>query len=286
MQTSISDKCINTQKINNKINKRAVQASFSKAAVHYDQFADLQREVGHHLISLIGDPIQQARTILDLGCGTGYFSALFNETKESAQLTCFDLSPEMLKQTFERIGTRCQFVQGDIDRLPFKSNQFDLVFSNLVLQWSEQLTSCLVQIRTSLNTKGQLCFSTLLNGSLIELQEAWKTVDSNTHINDFLTQETLLKAVQSSGFNHVRITTETHVKKYHNVIEVMKALKGIGANHVHDGQKNRTMGRQVIKQLEKGYQPFIDNDGLYNLSYQVCYVIADVKKQESRGLND
>ena len=279
MQTSISNKWINPKQIDKKINKKAVQASFSKAAAHYDQFADLQREVGHHLMGLIGEPIIQVNTILDLGCGTGYFSALFNEVNKAAQLTCFDLSAEMLKQTTERGVTRCQCVQGDIDVLPFMTRQFDLIFSNLVLQWSEHLTNCLIQIKKALNEQGQLCFSTLLNGSLIELQQAWKTVDTNKHINHFLTQEKIQEALQLSGFNRVRITTETHVKKYTNVIEVMKALKGIGANHVHDGQKNRTMGRQLIKQLEKGYQPFIDNDGLYNLSYQVCYVIADVEKQ-------
>ena len=277
MQTSISDKWINTQQINNKINKKAVQASFSKAAVHYDQFADLQRDIGHHLIDLMPNSIKQANTILDLGCGTGYFSALFNETNESAQLTCFDLSPEMLKQTAERGITRCQFLQGDIDVLPFTTRQFDLIFSNLVLQWSEQLVTCLEQVKKALNKQGQLCFSTLLNGSLIELQQAWKVVDRNSHINHFLTQENVRNALALSGFNNVRMTTETHVKKYADVIEVMKALKGIGANHVHDGKKNRTMGRQLLKQLEQGYQPYIDNDGLYNLSYQVCYVIADAK---------
>ncbi|WP_037050748.1 malonyl-ACP O-methyltransferase BioC [Psychromonas sp. SP041] len=277
MQTLISNKWINSNSINKKINKKAVQASFSKAAAHYDQFADLQRDIGHHLIDLIPNSIKQANTILDLGCGTGYFSALFNETNESAQLTCFDLSPEMLKQTAERGMTRCQFVQGDIDVLPFTTRQFDLIFSNLVLQWSEQLVTCLEQAKKALNKQGQLCFSTLLNGSLIELQQAWKVVDRNSHINHFLTQESVQSALALSGFNNVRITTQTHVKKYADVIEVMKALKGIGANHVHDGQKNRTMGRQLLKQLEQGYQPFIDNDGLYNLSYQVCYVIADAK---------
>lgn len=277
MQTLISNKWINSNSINNKINKKAVQASFSKAAVHYDQFADLQRDIGHHLIDLMPNSIKQANTILDLGCGTGYFSALFNETNESAQLTCFDLSPEMLKQTAERGMTRCQFVQGDIDVLPFTTREFDLIFSNLVLQWSEQLVTCLEQVKKALNKQGQLCFSTLLNGSLIELQQAWKVVDRNSHINHFLTQENVRDALALSGFNNVRMTTETHVKKYADVIEVMKALKGIGANHVHDGQKNRTMGRQILKQLEQGYQPYIDNDGLYNLSYQVCYVIADAK---------
>ena len=273
MQTLMSNNWINP----NSINKKAVQASFSKAAAHYDQFADLQRDIGHHLIDLMPNSIKQANTILDLGCGTGYFSALFNETNESAQLTCFDLSPEMLKQTAERGMTRCQFVQGDIDVLPFTTRQFDLIFSNLVLQWSEQLVTCLEQVKKALNKQGQLCFSTLLNGSLIELQQAWKVVDRNSHINHFLTQESVRNALALSGFNNVRMTTETHVKKYADVIEVMKALKGIGANHVHDGQKNRTMGRQLLKQLEQGYQPYIDNDGLYNLSYQVCYVIADAK---------
>lgn len=269
MQTSI---------LNNVINKKAVQASFSKAANHYDQFADFQREVGYHLISLMPNTAKDVNSILDLGCGTGYFSALFNIENKQAHLTCFDLSSEMLKKTTERGLTRSEFVQGDIDSLPFTTNQFDLVFSNLVLQWSEQLDNCLGNIKIALNKQGQLCFSTLLNGSLNELQQAWKTIDNNHHINDFLTKEKVKDAVQHSGFTNVCITTKTHVKKYTSVIEVMKALKGIGANHVHNGQKNRTMGRQLLSELDKGYSPFIDNNGLYNLSYEVCYVIADVNK--------
>lgn len=285
MQTTINKQVINEKKIKLKainkkvissqiINKKAIAASFSKAAISYDQFADLQREIGQHLISLMPASVKQINSILDLGCGTGYFSGLLSKLASPTNLTCFDLSPEMLKQAAQKKLTHCNYVEGDIDHLPFTTHQFDLIFSNLVVQWSEQLTLCLAQTKQALHTNGVLCFSTLLNGSLIELQQAWQQVDNRNHVNDFLSEKQVKTALQQAGFKHISLTTETRVKKYPDVISVMKALKGIGANHVHNGNHNRTSGRQLLKQLEEGYQPFIDQDGLYNLSYQVCYVIA------------
>lgn len=282
MQNTINKKVINKKTVNEievtlkMVNKKAVQASFSKAAISYDKFADLQREIGHHLIDLMPAAVKQANSILDLGCGTGYFSGLLSQLASPTNLTCFDLSPEMLKQAAQNKLARCDYVQGDIDHLPFTITQFDLIFSNLVVQWSEQLTLCLAQAKQALTKKGVLCFSTLLNGSLIELQQAWHHVDNRNHVNDFLTERQVKRALQQAGFKQFNLTTQTHVKKYPDVISVMKALKGIGANHVHDGSHHRTTGRQLLKQLEEGYQPFIDSDGLYNLSYQVCYVVAYV----------
>ena len=257
------------------MNKQAIKASFSKAAIHYDLFADLQRDIGHHLITLIEGQNKSIQSVLDLGCGTGYFSALLNEFKgKKTSLTCFDLSPQMLQQASLRKLENCQFVEGDIDNLPFTSNQFDLVFSNLVLQWSEDLQSSLKQIKVSLNQQGALYFSTLLDGSLFELKEAWKHVDELPHINEFLTEREIEQALTTSGFTHFIINIEARVKKFDNIIAVMKALKGIGANHVHHGNKARMTGKQLLQQLEQGYLPYKDAQGLYNLSYQVCYVTA------------
>ena len=284
MQTTINKNLINKKTINEtevkkkiankKVNKKAIQASFSKAAISYDQFADLQREIGHHLLDLMPATIKQANNILDLGCGTGYFTGLLSELASPTNLTCFDLSPEMLKQAAQKKLTCCDYVAGDIDQLPFTTHQFELIFSNLVVQWSELLSACLAQVKQALTTNGVLCFSTLLNGSLIELQQAWQQVDNRSHVNDFLSEQQVTTALQQAGFKQFSLSTETRVKKYPDVISVMKALKGIGANHVHNGSHHRTTGRQLLKQLEKGYQLFIDQDGLYNLSYQVCYVIA------------
>jgi len=256
------------------INKKAVKASFSKAAGHYDRFADLQREIGHHLFHMMPVTVKHANSMLDLGCGTGYFSALLREINSNASLICFDLSPQMLQQTAQRKLKLCHYVEGDIDAQPFTTGQFDLIFSNLVLQWSEQLSLSLQQTNQALNNGGNLCFSTLLDGSLFELQQAWKSVDSAVHVNHFLSAEQVLTAVNLAGYQQVNIHTETRVKKYSNVISVLKALKGIGANHVHDRDTKQTSNRQLLKQLELGYQPFKDQDGYYNLSYQVCYIVA------------
>lgn len=261
-----------------KINKRAVQASFSKAATYYDQYADLQREIGHHLITMVPTPVDKTINILDLGCGTGYFSEILSQkyanSHESAQLTCFDLSLEMLNQASQRNIKNSEFIEGDIDNLPFKSSCFDLIFSNLVVQWSEQLSASLSQTKLTLNDSGTYCFSTLLTGTLMELKQAWKHVDQFDHVNSFLDESEVRHAITKAGFKNYRLEIETRIKKFPNVISVMKALKGIGANHVHQAVKPKLSGRQLLQKIEQGYQPFIDQDGFYNLTYQVCYVVA------------
>ncbi|MCP4325134.1 MAG: malonyl-ACP O-methyltransferase BioC [Alteromonadales bacterium] len=252
------------------INKKAVADSFSKAASHYDQFAQLQRDIGDQLID--GISVQLPAKVIDLGCGTGYFSEKLSTLFPHTSLTCFDLSVEMLTQAKKRNIDDANFQQGDIDYLPFHKNSVDLIYSNLVVQWSADLASCLNQIKNSLKEGGVFHFSTLLDGTLDELTQAWKVVDNNPHTNRFLSKEIIESILKSIGFSAVKIKTETKVLQYENVIEVMRALKGIGANHVHGHKTQKVTGRNLIKQLEAGYQPYKNSDGRLNLTYQVCYI--------------
>ena len=255
------------------INKKAVASSFSKAAKHYDQFAQLQRDIGLQLLQEVSG--QQLNTILDLGCGTGYFSEKLSEIYPYCQMTCFDLSDAMLAQVDKKQLPQVNCLQGDIDNLPFADNRFDLIFSNLVVQWSEDLGGCLKQLKESLSDGGKLHFSTLLNGTLHELTQAWKAVDQHPHTNSFLSLDTLKKQLQQCGFKKLSIKTETRILHYENVIAVMRALKGIGANHVHGQQSLTIKGRKLISLLEQGYAPFVNEQGQLNLTYQVCYVEAE-----------
>jgi len=255
------------------INKKAVADSFSKAAKRYDQFAQLQRDIGVQLLTDVSR--QAADEILDLGCGTGYFSEKLCKMYPSCQMICLDLSDAMLEQVDKKQLPQVSCLQADIDNLPFTEARFGLIFSNLVVQWSEDLGSCLKQLKESLNAGGTLCFSTLVDGTLHELTQAWKTVDQHAHTNTFLSLDTVEKVLRQCGFKKLNIKTETRILHYKNVIEVMRALKGIGANHVHNQQPLAIKGHKLLSLLEKGYAPFVNKQGQLNLTYQVCYIEAE-----------
>lgn len=253
-----------------KIDKQAVANSFAKAATHYDQFALLQRNIGQQLLD--NSDQLKASHILDLGCGTGYFSEKISDLYPDANITCFDLCQAMLAQVDKKQRPQLTCLQGDIDNLPFSENYFDFIFSNLVVQWSEDLSLSLKTLKKSLKKEGKAVISTLLKGSLNELTQAWKNVDDNPHTNSFLSLQSVQKAINEAGFSNVSIKTETRVLHYPNVIEVMRALKGIGANHVHGHQNVKLSGRTLMQKLEQGYQPFRNESGKLNLTYQVCYI--------------
>ena len=258
-----------------RIDKQAVANSFSKAAKHYDQFAQLQRDIGNVLLDKMNLDIEKpniVKKIVDLGCGTGYFTEKLSHQFPNSEITCFDLSEAMLKQVEKRQVKNVNFQQGDIDYLPFQANSLDLIYSNLVVQWSNDLKQCLRQIHTSLKPGGRCYLSTLITGTLVELTQAWKMVDQHPHTNSFLSLQNIENMIAELPLDHVKLTTETHTLYYDNVIEVMRALKGIGANHVHGHQSAKVAGRQIMKQLQLGYLPFMNEQGQLKLTYQVCYI--------------
>ena len=167
----------------NAIDKDAISQAFGKAANGYDKHAAFQRDVGMRLMAKLPQNLTNKR-VLDLGCGTGYFSQKLIE--RGADVVCFDLSLAMLAQAKNRCGDdHVAYLQGDAEQLPFADNQFDYVFSSLALQWCQYLTIPLMEIRRVTKLGGKAVFSTLLDGSLYELKQAWQKIDSYQHVNDF-----------------------------------------------------------------------------------------------------
>ncbi len=71
------------------------------------------------LLRWLLDVFPEARTALEVGCGTGYFTRWL--ATQGLQVVGLDLSWPMLRQA------RARCVQGDALRLPFASGAFDLV---------------------------------------------------------------------------------------------------------------------------------------------------------------
>ncbi len=156
------------------VNKAAVAAAFGRAAGQYDSVAHLQQKTGHHLRQLttqaLSGQIVSELHGLDAGCGTGFFSEQWKA--ECRSVTAFDLSPAMLAHAAgQQRATR--YVQGDIEQLPFAESQFDFCFSNLAVQWCDSLAAALAGLVRVTRPGGVVAFSTLLSGSLDELNQAF-----------------------------------------------------------------------------------------------------------------
>ena len=77
-----------------------------------------------------------ARRILDVGSGAGQIAKhLINYADQDAEITCFDLSHEMLRRARIRLKSdRPRFIVADVTRLPFADASFDCVTCGYVLE--------------------------------------------------------------------------------------------------------------------------------------------------------
>ena len=95
------------------VNKQAIAAAFGRAAAHYEQHADLQRQSADALLAML--PQRKYTRVLDAGCGPGWMSRRWRE--RHAQVTALDLSPPMLAQARQKDAAD-HYLAGDIESLP------------------------------------------------------------------------------------------------------------------------------------------------------------------------
>ncbi len=87
---------------------------------------DTQRRVEIVFDELLAVEDLAGRSVLDVGCGTGWFSA--RAAERGARVTSLDLGVRLLAQTCARCRTRP--VAGDACALPFSTGAFDVVISS------------------------------------------------------------------------------------------------------------------------------------------------------------
>ncbi len=247
--------------------KRAISNAFGKAAATYDEHAAFQRDIGHRLLRQLPEDLTGFK-VLDLGCGTGYFSERLKCS--GAEVVCADLSPAMLEHARQRCGDKAMtYVHADAENLPFAESEFDIVFSSLALQWCDDLSVPIREIRRVLKPSGKAYFSTLVEGTLEELKQSWRKIDSHQHVNEFITfnQVKIALAQAQSTKHHLNLAEVT--VWYESAFSLMRDLKGIGANHI----KTRTQGltsRRALIQVEQAYEQFRSQQGSLPATYQVC----------------
>ncbi|OSM96880.1 MULTISPECIES: malonyl-ACP O-methyltransferase BioC [Lonsdalea] len=225
--------------------KRAIARAFGRAATHYDRFAELQRDSGERLMSLLGD--HAGRELLDAGCGTGYFSRRWQA--QGKRVTALDLSSQMLAAARQR-ASATHYVLGDIEHLPLPTASVDLSFSNLAIQWCDDLSRGLGELYRVTRPGGAVAFCTLAQGTLAELENAWRRLDGSRRVNRFLTAPEIEAACRPYRY---RLVSAPLTCYFPDVLSLMRSLKGVGATWLHEGRPSRAITRERLRALAEDY---------------------------------
>ncbi|WLI78384.1 malonyl-ACP O-methyltransferase BioC [Kosakonia sp. H02] len=241
------------------VNKQAVAAAFGRAAQSYARHDELQRLSADRLLSQLDD-ITPAR-VLDAGCGPGTMSRYWHA--QGCEVTALDLSPSMLDEARRQHSAR-RYIAGDIEAMPLEAAQFSLVWSNLAVQWCDDLRQAVSELYRVAQPGGCVAFTTLAEASLPELNQAWQAVDTLPHANRFLPVQAIEQALR--GW-HVRSGVENITLYFDDAASALRSLKGIGATHLHAGrQQGLTRGK--LQRLELGWP---QRQGKFPLTYQLFW---------------
>lgn len=250
-----------------------IASRFSKAAQTYDDHAVLQREIGQRLMERL-DYIRCAPlTIVDAGCGTGECTFALARRFPKAKVFGIDIAQGMIQQAKKkrRWFSKTRFQIGDMSALPFEDNSIDFLFSNLALQWVDDLSSCFREWQRVLKPGGLLLFSTFGVDTLKELRASWAAIDSGTHVNEFIDLHDVGDALLRAAFSQPVMDAEWLTTTYRDVPQLLRELKAIGANTVKAEASGGLMGRGKLKQLMAAYEPYRTEEGWIPATWEVVY---------------
>ena len=240
--------------------------SFGSAVESYDVSARLQRYSGQQIMQNL--PAEKNSIVLDIGSGTGFFANIL-----AAKYQCvfaLDVSKNMLEHAKQVRPNKVHWLNGDMHHLPFQDNSIDIIYSNLVIQWSQPLSEVLAEIKRVLKPGGTFAFTSLLDGTLKELKQAWATVDDDQHVINFNSFSSINEELMKSGMIIADLTNKPVVLEYHSVRHLAGELKGLGANHVPNKARKGLAGKEAWQNMTLAYEKHMGDKGTYPATYQLC----------------
>ena len=260
------------------IDKKQVRQAFSRAAADYDAAAVMQREVCMRMLEKLDYIKLQPARLLDAGSGTGWGTRQLAEKYPAAQLISLDIAIGMLQAAQSRSGwwqklfggAKQLQVCGDLEALPLASGSMEMVWSNLAVQWCNDLPAAFVGLHRVLKADGLLMFSTFGPDTLKELRQAFGGVDSHNHLNRFADMHDIGDMLMHAGFAEPVMDMEYFTMTYDDVRGVLHDLKAIGANNATAGRGRGLMGKNAWARLLENYEK-LRRDGKLPATYEVVY---------------
>lgn len=255
------------------LDPRQVRRAFARAAKTYSAHAVLQHTVEQRLLERLEYVQTEPARVLDLGCGPGGAAAAMRRRWKSAHVVALDLALPMLRRIKPGWLRPVARVNADARALPFADASVDLLFSNLCLQWIDDLPALFDEFRRVLRPGAYLALSTFGPDTLHELRAAWASVDRAPHVSGFADIAVAGDALLHAGFRDPVLDSEHFTLTYDDAGALMRELKAIGATNADAARPRGLTGKTHWRRMLEAYES-CRRDGVLPATYEVIYAHA------------
>ncbi|QDH71494.1 malonyl-ACP O-methyltransferase BioC [Marilutibacter alkalisoli] len=253
---------------------RQVRRAFSRSAAHYDDAAALQREVASRLmesLDYLADPAVglTPQCVVDVGCGPGHAAVTMQQRWPKARVIALDLALPMAMAARGHAaelpgagrprwlgGARApEPVCADARALPLADASVDVLFSNLCLQWVEDLPAVFAGFRRVLKPGGLLLVSTFGPDTLYELRGAFAEADEAPHVSLFPSIAQFGDALIAAGFKDPVLDRDEFTRGHPDLADLMRELRTLGATNAMRERRRSLTGRARFARAAQAYEP-------------------------------
>lgn len=253
------------------LDRAAIRRHAGRASARYDESAVLAARLRDELTRRLEWISFVPEVVLDLGCGTGHGAAALAARWPRARVIALDASPGMLEQAARRDGSsRIEWLCAEAEAIPLPDAGIDLVYSNLMLPWCEDIDAVFAEIARVLAPQGLVTFTTLGPDTLVELRSAWRAAGGGDALHPFTDMHDLGDGLVRAGLAEPVLDVSRYTLTYADVTAVLRDLKATGSQNAAMERARGLTGRGRLSALEAAYEKFREA-GVLPASYEVVF---------------
>lgn len=193
------------------------------------------------LINAIPDN-KETPKILDLGCGTGNITQKIMEKFPNAQVTCLDLSENMIEIAKNKLSSyeNIEYIIGDFTKTEM-TEKYDAIVSSLALHHipnDKEKQDMYKAIYEALNINGVFYNADVIQGNSTYNEQLNNKIAEQDMLDNGVTQEEIIEHKGKRDANDIPTTTYNHIKMLENVgFQEIDVIWKYYANVVYGGTK-------------------------------------------------
>ena len=258
-----------------RINKTLLANRFGSRVDTYDEATPVQSEMAEALVRQVRSHFSshEELRILELGCGTGRMTCQLAAAFPEAEITALDISVEMIQFAQTRCASVNYVVMDAEAFLRDAGDMYDLIISNAVIQWFEDVDTALTKAYNMLAPKGLIMVSTFGDQTFNELSQAFSyayAMASRPEAPHIVTMRTVDEWRRT--LPDADVSQHFFIRSFPDVRQFLRSVQEAGAVNSMSGRY--FLCRNVLREMNYYYTVHFSDlsTGHVNATYHVVYI--------------